>query len=163
MEPPPPAEAVVEVVDHDDPRAAELFDEYLAELEARVPGEVSYHPSTRPDAVVFSPPAGRLFVAVVDGAPAGTAGLKRLDDDTGELKRLFVRPTGRGSGVGRRLLRAAEAAAIEIGYSTVRLDTRTELVEAARLYERTGYRRIDRYNDNPTANAFWEKALPAAR
>lgn len=151
--------ATIEVVEHDDPRAEELFAEYLAELEVRVPEQVSYHPSTRPDTKEFEPPAGRLFVATVDGAAVGATALKRLDADTAELKRMFVRPAGRGLGVGWLLLEAAESAAVEIGYVAIRLDTRTELVEAARLYERSGYRRIERYNENPTANSFWEKRL----
>ena len=152
---------VIEVVHHDDQRADELFGEYLDELSVRVPVEVADHPSTRPDTTAFAPPAGRLLLALVDGEPVGATALKRLDDDTGELKRMFVRPVGRGLGVGRLLLEAAEAAAVEIGYSVIRLDTRSELTEAARLYERSGYVRIERYNENPTANSFWEKRLGA--
>ena len=159
VEPPVADRVVVDVVAHDDPRAEQLFGEYLEELSVRVPGEVSYHPSTRPDTIEFSAPHGRLFLALVEGEPVGATALKRLDDDTGELKRMFVRPAGRGLGVGRLLLDAAEAAAVEIGYTVIRLDTRSELTEAAGLYERSGYVPIERYNDNPTANSFWEKRL----
>ena len=72
---------------------------------------------------------------------------------------MWVHPAWRGAGLGSRLLRHLEAAAIEQGYKTVRLDTNGALTDAIALYERAGYCRIARYNDNPYAQVWLEKRL----
>src|SRR5437870_13782048 len=100
----------------------ELFREYAASLGfpldfqgfdrgvAELPGE-------------YAPPRGALLVAEVDGVPAGCAGLRPLDGDTAELKRLYVRPAHRGLGLGRRLTNSILAEARTRAYRRVRLDT----------------------------------------
>jgi hypothetical protein len=60
-------------------------------------------------------------------------------------------------------LRELEAAARDLGYRLIRLDTNEVLVEAVRLYERHGYRRIDRYHDHPDPTHFYEKSLSSVR
>ena len=66
-----------------------------------------------------------------------------------------------GGGSDRVLLETLEVAARGLGYDVVRLDTNEVLVEAIRLYEACGYRRIGRYNDNPDPTHFYEKVLTA--
>ena len=68
-------------------------------------------------------------------------------------------PRGGELGLGSRLLRYLEAAAVELGYRTVRLDTNGTLTDAIALYERAGYHHIARYNDNPYAQVWLEKNL----
>jgi GNAT superfamily N-acetyltransferase len=77
-----------------------------------------------------------------------------------EVKRLYVRPAQRGSGIAAALMDTLEAFAVRAGYRAVYLDTFDELAEAVRFYERRGYERTTRYNDNPQATIFMRRALP---
>jgi putative acetyltransferase len=99
----------------------------------------------------YTPPDGALFVARVDGEPIGCVGLRSLDAETCELKRLFVRPSQRGGGTGRRLLEEAVAEARRLGYRRLRLDTVPGMERAQALYERFGFREIAAYAQNPIA------------
>lgn len=86
-------------------------------------------------------------------------GVKRLDDNTGEVKRLYVVQDARGRGVGRRLLRALEHAAAALGWRTVRLDTGDQQPDALALFRSAGYREIPDYNAKPYASYWLEKPL----
>ena len=100
----------------------------------------------------YAPPTGELLVAHgSDGAALGCIALQPLPDGSAEVKRLFVRPAGRGLGLGRALIRAIEAEARRIGYPELRLDTLPRLVAAVALYRSLGFDYVDRYNDNPNA------------
>jgi GNAT superfamily N-acetyltransferase len=72
---------------------------------------------------------------------------------------MWVDPVARGAGVGRSLLAALEAGAVELGCRTVRLDTAASLTEALALYEVAGYVEIPAYNENPYAAHWLEKRL----
>ena len=74
-----------------------------------------------------------------------------MDDETCELKRLYVRPEQRGSGLGRRLVEAIVDAARERGYRRMRLDTTPGMEAAQALYEELGFREIAPYTHNPVA------------
>jgi GNAT superfamily N-acetyltransferase len=86
-------------------------------------------------------------------------GLRRLDDDVAEIKRMFVRPAARSRGVARALLDALELTAKELGYQKVRLDTGPKQVHGLALYRSAGYVDVPPYNDNPFACFWGEKAL----
>ena len=75
------------------------------------------------------------------------------------MKRLYVRPAQRGSGIAARLMDALETFAFGRGFRAVYLDTFDDLADAVRFYERRGYERIARYNDNPQATIFMRKTL----
>jgi len=111
---------------------------------------------------------GGFCLARVEGELAGCVGLRRLpkpeelepeDVKCAEIKRMYVREKFRGRGVAERLLAAAENFAREEGYARIYLDTAREMVAAARLYERNGYQRCTRYNENPQAAIFMRKKL----
>ena len=72
---------------------------------------------------------------------------------------MWVSDDWRGAGLGGRLLRDLEEHARGLGHRTLRLDTNGVLVEAIAMYDRAGYRRIGRYNDNPYAQVWFEKDL----
>lgn len=107
----------------------------------------------------MTPPVGWLLVARLDGEPVGCGVLKRLDEATGEIKRVWTAPSVRGLGVASRLMDRLEALAIEQGFKTVKLDTNKALIEARQLYLKRGYGEIARYNDNPYAHHWFEKSL----
>jgi len=101
----------------------------------------------------YTPPAGCLLVARDDGAAVACVGLRRLDAATCEMKRLYVRPSHRGLGLGRALADAVISEARLVGYVRMRLDTLPSMSEAAVLYERLGFRDIEPYAENPVPGA----------
>ena len=82
----------------------------------------------------YGPPAGKAFLAFDADEVIGCVGVRRLEDRIAELKRLYVRPAGRGSGAGRGLTVAAVDAARSMGYEKIRLDTIGEMKVALALY-----------------------------
>ncbi|MBS42700.1 MAG: PadR family transcriptional regulator [Nocardioides sp.] len=140
----------LERVAPDGPLAAEAMASYVAELDATFPDGFAPGPVAPPEVVVL---------ARSDGATAACGGLQPLGDGTAEVKRMWVSPDWRGAGLGARLLRHLEGLAREAGHERVVLDTNLALTDAVALYERNGYRRTERYNDNPYAEAFFTKDL----
>jgi GNAT superfamily N-acetyltransferase len=139
---------------------ATLLAEYYTEVAARYPG---WSPDQGSTASVneMSAPSGRFLVAYIDDKPAACGTVRRLDDRTSEIKWMFVRPLARRQGVARRLLAELEAAAREIGYTRVVLDTGDRMPEAQALYRSAGYREIADYNANPWAAAWFEQRVDA--
>lgn len=155
----------------DSPAAAALWRAYYTEVSDRWyllhrghttdPAELEREIAAETGAEL-APPTGVLLLARYDGEPAGTAGVRRRDADTGELKRVFVRKEMRCRGGGAVLLTAAEEAARGLGVERLVLDTRGDLVEARALYARHGYVEIERYNDEEYAEHWFAKRLRSA-
>lgn len=101
----------------------------------------------------YAPPGGRLLLACVDGAPVGCVALRAVQGPRCEMKRLFVRPAGRGHGVGRALVARVMDEARAIGYAEMVLDTLPTMAEAQALYQALGFRDIPAYRANPVAGA----------
>jgi GNAT superfamily N-acetyltransferase len=96
----------------------------------------------------YAPPHGRLLLAKVNGQPAGCVALRRFDQTRGEVKRLYVRPQFRGSGMGKALMNALAAEARAIGYSEIIADTIPKVMATAlAMYEHLGFERIAPYSD----------------
>jgi ribosomal protein S18 acetylase RimI-like enzyme len=109
----------------------------------------------------YAAPTGRLLLVRIDGAAAGCAALHRWDGPIAEMKRLFVRPAYRGHSLGKTLTRAVVAAARELGFTRLRLDTLPTMTSAIRLYQQLGFRPIDPYRPNPVAGTLYlELAIP---
>ncbi len=87
----------------------------------------------------FTPPQGEVLLARLGDAPVGTLMLKRRDAETCEMNRMWVRPEGRGHGVGRRLIEELMRAARDMGFKTMKLEALDERVMAVPLYERMGF------------------------
>ena len=92
-----------------------------------------------------------LFLARVDGEAVGACGIKPFRDGICELKRLFVLPSGRGHGLGRKLLEMAISEARDLGYATMYLDTDRGLTHANAIYEALGFADIGVYYSSPRA------------
>jgi GNAT superfamily N-acetyltransferase len=90
----------------------------------------------------------------------GCGGLRTLSPGVGEIKRMFVTAPARGTGLGRRLLRALEGRAVAVGHAHVRLLTTPVLAEACALYTAEGYVEIERVEQAGSPVELWlEKAL----
>ncbi|MGI9493522.1 MAG: GNAT family N-acetyltransferase [Geminicoccaceae bacterium] len=112
------------------------FQDFEGEL-ARLPG-------------IYAPPRGRLLLAKAGTEIAGCVGLRPLDEDVCEMKRLWVEPGFGGRGIGRRLAEAIVDAGRELGYRTIRLDTFPKRLKAAgHIYETLGFKEIPDYYHNP--------------
>jgi DNA-binding MarR family transcriptional regulator/GNAT superfamily N-acetyltransferase len=109
----------------------------------------------------MSPPDGCFLAVRLFGRAIGCGGLRTMAPGVGEIKRMWVAPEARGLGVARRLLGALEARAAGLGLHTVRLDTNRALTQAQSLYAKAGYHAIERFNDNPYADFWFEKELSA--
>ena len=98
---------------------------------------------------VYSPPAGRLYLALQAHEPAACAAMRPLGGETCELKRLYVRPSHRRRGIGRMLAQRAIADARAIGYERIVLDTLATMHEARSLYTALGFAETKPYAFNP--------------
>jgi ribosomal protein S18 acetylase RimI-like enzyme len=101
----------------------------------------------------YAPPGGRLLVARDGDALTGCVALRPLPGVGGELKRLYVRPAARGTGLGRRLARHVIDEAAAIGYGRLFLDTLPTMTEAAGLYRSLGFRPVAPYLADPVPGA----------
>lgn len=111
------------------------------ELDERY-GSDDHEPGSTPSAADVD-----LFLVAADpsGRAVGCGALRRLYDSSAEIKRMYVTPESRGTGVATEVLRALEKAAADRGWTTLRLETGTAQPDAVRFYEREGYRQIPLY------------------
>jgi GNAT superfamily N-acetyltransferase len=108
----------------------------------------------------YAPPRGALLVAHGTGGVTGCVALRPLADDVCEMKRLFVLPAARGTGLGRRLATAVVDEARRLGYARMRLDTTPGMAVAQALYDELGFTDIAPYRHNPvTGTRFLELQL----
>lgn len=140
-----------------------LFSEYTQALIAGEPSFASYLSLQNYDEEVqhleqkYGPPGGRLYLALWNGEPAGCIGLRRMDEENCEMKRLYVRPQYRDKHIGGKLVRQVIDDAKEIGYTHMLLDTFSFLDSAIRMYRALGFYDIERYNDNPIDGCIYMK------
>lgn len=132
----------------------DLFRAYAAEIQVNLcfqnfASEVAALPGD------YAPPRGGLFLARINGFPAGCVGLRPFNESVAELKRLYVVPEQRRTGLGRSLVAAALSAAREIGYAAVLLDTLASMQSAIALYESFGFRRVEPYYTNPLPDVLY--------
>ena len=135
-------------------QARTLFKEYATESKldlcfqnfeeelARLPGD-------------YAPPKGCLRLAWAADQAAGCVAVREFSPGVCEMKRLYVRPDFRKSGLGRKLAEDIIEEARRMGYATMRLDTLARMKAAVALYESLGFQRIEAYRPNPEGDAIY--------
>jgi len=104
----------------------------------------------------YAPPDGRLLLAEYEGQLAGCVALHKWEAGVCEMKRLYLRPSFRGKGLGRVLAEAVIAEARNIGYQRMRLDTIEPIMkDAVEMYRKLGFQEIVPYRPNPIAGAMY--------
>lgn len=110
---------------------------------------------------VYAPPAGTLLLARIDGEPAGCCAMRPLYNtdhlNACEMKRLFVRPAFRGFGLGRLLVERVMSDGQLSGYTTMLLDTLSDMETARALYQEMGFVEVAPYYHNPIPGAHYLK------
>jgi len=154
------ATVVVDPVDVSSAEAVAAVRRYFAELDERFPDGFDPGDAATTDMAGMTPPHGSFLVGRVDGTVVACGGVQPHTRAIAEIKRMWVDRAWRGCGLGARMLVALEDEARRLGYREVYLDTNSTLVEAISMYERSGYRGIERYNDNPYARRWFAKRLP---
>lgn len=132
--------------------ADRLIREYLAEL----PFEIDFQDLHRELAMLpleYGPPLGAALLAVDGEDAVGFVGVRRFSDAVGELKRMYVAPSGRGVGAGRALATAAVDAARVLGYRELVLDTVASMEAAIATYTSLGFEPTAAYRHNPLPDA----------
>jgi putative acetyltransferase len=134
--------------------ARELFREYQRSLDidlcfqdfehelAALPGE-------------YAPPFGRLLLCYDEERLAGCVALRKIDDETCEMKRLFVRPDFRGRQLGKHLAEAVISESRVIGYKKMKLDTLPIMTTAITMYRSLGFKPTPPYRHNPVPGALF--------
>ena len=141
--------------EQDRSQVRELFREYLQWANGRLNEEFGINfdielmiERDMAELEIFLPPYGRLLLATEGSQAVGIACMKRIREDMGEIKRMYVRPEFRGQGIGRVLLEALIAEARQIGYPTVRLDSTRFMKAAHSLYRSVGFQEIEPYPES---------------
>ncbi|WP_454624251.1 bifunctional helix-turn-helix transcriptional regulator/GNAT family N-acetyltransferase [Bradyrhizobium cenepequi] len=150
---------VLEEMDPSGGDAKYCLGEYYAELARRFENGFDVSLSRDPEAADMIRPRGAFLVAMSDGLPIGCVVLKGTGGEIAEIKRLWIAPSARGLGLARRLMNAAEDIARELCIKILRLDTNSALPEAQQLYRSSGWNEIERFNDDPYPDTFFEKQL----
>ena len=105
----------------------------------------------------YGMPDGRLYLVYCDGELAGCIGLRKIDNQNCEMKRLYVRPEFRGKKLGSILIEKIIGDAKEIGYSYMLLDTLPFLQSAIHIYKKFGFYEIESYNNSPMDTSIYMK------
>jgi GNAT superfamily N-acetyltransferase len=154
---------MVEIAPYDPrhPYARYCLEQYFTELAQRF--QAGFDPDRSISAAddELTPPAGLMLVATLHAEPIGCGALKFHDGGPTELKRMWIAPEVRGIGLARRLLAELEEHAVAAGSQMIRLETNRTLREAITLYRSTGYQEVAAFNDEPYADHWFEKVLPA--
>jgi DNA-binding MarR family transcriptional regulator/GNAT superfamily N-acetyltransferase len=139
--------------------ARRCVERYFAEIGERFEGGFDPAISIAAGEDDLRPPRGLFLVARLRGKAVGCGALKHRPGAPTEVKRMWVDPSARGLGLGRRLLRDLERHALAAGTTTLRLETNGALTEAVELYRSSGYEEVPAFNDEPYAHHWFEKRL----
>ena len=104
----------------------------------------------------FEEPDGRLLLVEIDGETAGTISLRKIREDTGEIKRMYVKPKFRGKKLGNLMVEKVISISEENGFSKLFLDTSLFMSSAVSLYKKYGFKEIDSYPECIVSKKLWD-------
>ena len=134
--------------------------QYFDELDDRFPDGFDPGDTLVADAAALEPPGGVFVVAAWPATDVvACGGVQTIGDGIGEIKRMWVAASTGARGSAGRMLAELEDRSRALGHRIVRLDTNSNLPEAVAMYRRAGYTEIERYNDNPYPDHWFEKRL----
>jgi len=134
--------------------AEQLFREYAGSLEI----DLAFQDFAKELTIIgvqYNKPAGALILAYIDSLAVGCAAVRKLDDETAELKRMYVQPQFRGLKIAQKLLELSFDIATELRYKKIRLDTIPSMKSAQKLYLSNGFYIIEPYRFNPVEGAIY--------
>lgn len=134
--------------------AEQLFREYAGSLEIDLAFQ-DFAKELTIISVQYNKPEGALVLAYVDDHAAGCAAVRKLDDETAELKRMYVQPQFRGLKIAQKLLQLSLDSARDLHYKKIRLDTIPSMIPAQKLYLANGFYVIEPYRFNPVEGAIY--------
>ena len=150
---------VFEETDYASEIATACLAAYAEELSARLNLDFDLKKAGDPELSQMAHPHGTFVVARLGDMPVGCVGIKGHGGPVAEVKRMWITPAARGLGLARQMMASAEDAARDLGIQALRLDTNSTLFEAVSLYQDMGWNEIDRFNDDPYPDLFFEKPL----
>ncbi|MGH1367122.1 MAG: GNAT family N-acetyltransferase [Maritimibacter sp.] len=153
-----PSDFTFKQVDPRAPDAVACLTQFYEELATRLRSGFEVHLSADPSAADMMTPNGAFIVVYRGETPVACGGLKG-HGDWGEVKRVWVSLSVRGHGVAKQIMTTLETKARAMGLRTLRLDTNSALPEAVAMYPRLGWHEIERFNDDPYPDHFFEKHL----
>tara|TARA_B100000945_G_scaffold105810_1_gene83828 strand:- start:535 stop:1041 length:507 start_codon:yes stop_codon:yes gene_type:complete len=104
----------------------------------------------------FAEPDGRLFLVEVDSEIAATISLRKIREDAGEIKRMYVKPKFRGKKLGNLMVEKVISISKENGFSKLFLDTSSFMSSAVSLYKKYGFKEIDSYPECIVSKELWD-------
>lgn len=156
-----PATPIVEIeeVAPTSPDAEYCLSRYYEEISERFEGGFDPARSVTPSLDEFAPPSGTFVIVRLNGKLVGCGGFKAMPPDAAYLKRMWVAREARGHGLGKRLLKALEDRARDLGHRKMRLETHRSLGEAQHLYRSHGYDEVAQFGEATYAHHWFEKRL----
>ncbi|MGE5838753.1 MAG: GNAT family N-acetyltransferase [Deltaproteobacteria bacterium] len=136
------------------PAIKELFQEYADSLSFELDFQ-DFEEELESLPGKYAPPLGAILVAKENGDTVGCVAVRPFGEEICEMKRLYVKPSHRGRGIGRALALEIIKEAKRLGYKVIRLDTVIAMKEASALYPALGFRQIDAYCHNPLPGAMY--------
>ena len=136
-----------------------LFEEYVQSLGV----DLSFQDFVKELSTIdqqYNHPEGALLLAYMESIAIGCAGIRKLDEEVAELKRMYIRGEYRGYRIGVNMLEQCLQKAKELGYKKIRLDTLQSMEKAQSLYRSFGFYEIPSYRYNPLEGTIYmEKIL----
>ena len=139
--------------------AIELFKEYAASLNISLAFQ-HFDEELKTVHQMYGAPEGLLLLVYDLNIPIACAAFRKIEDDTCEVKRMYVKPTYRRHQIGDQLMNILISSAKSVGYKCMRLDTLNTMIPAIALYKKHGFNEREAYYFNPNENTvYMEKAL----